>query len=120
MSEIIRYEADPATGWRTLTDIPVESFTTDDTAERDRLYFGTDDESVLSGVWECAPSKMTFESYPVHEMMTVLAGSVTITNHDNDSAETFKAGDTFFVSRGSHFTWEITETLRKYYFIVSR
>ena len=52
MSDIIRYEVDPATDWQTSTDIPVESFTTDDTTERDRLYFVTDDESVLTGVWE--------------------------------------------------------------------
>ncbi len=57
--------------------------------------------------------------YPIHEMMTILSGSVAVTNHDNGHSETFTAGDTFFVAKGSSFTWEITETLRKYYFIVA-
>lgn len=50
-------------------------------------------------------------------MMTVLSGSVTVTGLDDDRSETFTSGDTFFVAKGSRFVWEITETLRKYYFI---
>jgi uncharacterized cupin superfamily protein len=60
---------------------------------------------------------MVIDSYPVHEMMTVLAGSVTPTSLDDGRSETFTAGDTFFVSKGAGLVWEITETLRKFYFI---
>jgi uncharacterized cupin superfamily protein len=49
-------------------------------------------------------------------MMTVLAGSVTLTNADG-SSDTFAAGDTFFIAKGTQCIWEITETLRKYYMI---
>jgi uncharacterized cupin superfamily protein len=49
-------------------------------------------------------------------MMTVLAGSVTLTNADG-SSDTFTAGDTFFIAKGTQCIWEITETLRKYYMI---
>ena len=52
-------------------------------------------------------------------MMTIVAGSGTVTNHEDGHVETFTAGDTFFVAKGSSFTWGITETLRKYYFIVA-
>ena len=119
MGKIIRFEADPAAGWKPSTDMPLETFTTKDRTERDRPYFATEDESVTTGIWECAPATMTFESYPAHELMTVLWGSVTVTNHKTDSSDTFVAGDTFFVEKGSNFTFEITETLRKYYLIVS-
>ncbi len=112
-----RLEADPTGGFQPSNDTPPEAFTTEDRTERNHTYFATDDESILAGVWECAPSRMVFESYPVHEMMTVLSGSVTVTGLDDDRSETFTSGDTFFVAKGSRFVWEITETLRKYYFI---
>lgn len=119
MSKIIRFEPNPAAGMHLSNDVPAEAFTTSDTTEKDHPYFATQDESVLTGVWECAPSKLKFDSYPVHEMMTILSGSVTVINHNDGRAETFTAGDTFFVAKGASFTWEITETLRKYYFIVA-
>ena len=31
--------------------------------------------------------------------------------------ETFTAGDSFFIAQGTECVWEITETLRKFYFI---
>lgn len=119
MSKIVRFEAHPAAGLLPSKETPLETFTTDDTTERDHSYFATEDERITTGVWECAPSKFVVESSPVHEMMTILSGSVTVTNHDDNQVETFTAGDTFFVAKGSSFTWEITETLRKYYFIAA-
>ena len=119
MNKIIRFEPNPAAGMHPSTDTPLEAFTTGDTTEKDHPYYVTEDESVLTGVWECAPSKMKFDSYPVHEMMTILAGSVTVIDHENGRSETFTAGDTFFIAKGASLTWEITETLRKYYFIAS-
>ena len=51
-------------------------------------------------------------------MMTVISGSITLTHPDGE-AETFTAGDTFFINKGSRLIWEITEKLRKYYMIAS-
>ncbi|WP_082643582.1 cupin domain-containing protein [Ruegeria denitrificans] len=73
---------------------------------------------MLSGVWECLICREEIDAYPVHEMMTVISGSVTLT-HPDGGAETFTAGDTFFIKKGSKLIWEITEKLRKYYMIVS-
>jgi len=50
-------------------------------------------------------------------MMTVISGSVTITNSDGHS-ETFTAGDSFFIAKGAKCIWQIEETLRKFYMIV--
>ena len=47
------------------------------------------------------------------------AGSVTLTSTDDGNSETFTAGDTFFVAKGTRCIWEITETLRKYYLIAA-
>ncbi len=94
------------------------AFTSDDTNERNWLRFEKDDETIMVGVWECAPCREEIDAYPVHEMMTVISGSVTLT-HPDGNAETFTAGDTFFVEKGSRLIWEITETLKKYYMIAS-
>jgi uncharacterized cupin superfamily protein len=49
-------------------------------------------------------------------MMVFISGSVTVT--DESGSQVFKAGDVLFVSKGSDFTWNITEPLRKFYMIV--
>ena len=95
---------------------PPDTFTTDDRTELNHTFFQTEDESILCGVWESAPCKEQIDSYPAHEMMTVLSGSVTLTDADGRS-ETFSAGDTFFVAKGTRCTWHITEKLKKFYLI---
>jgi uncharacterized cupin superfamily protein len=114
-----RFEINPAAGMLPSSFASPDAFTTDDKTELNHFYYSTDDESILAGVWECAPCKEVFDPYPVNEMMTVLSGSVTLTNTDDGSSETFRAGDTFFVAKGTRCTWENTETMRKYYFIAA-
>ena len=111
-------DGDPAKGMAPSSFTDPDTFTTADTKETNHTFFQTSDESILTGVWECAPCKEEIESYPVHEMMTVISGSVTLTNEHGD-AETFTAGDTFFVAKGAKCTWHITETLKKFYMIAS-
>jgi uncharacterized cupin superfamily protein len=108
---------DPKTGMQPSNLTAPEAFTSADRRESNHTFFATADESVLSGVWECAPCKEEIKSYPVHEMMTVVSGSVTVTS--DGRAETFTAGDSFFMPKGTKCTWHITETLRKFYMIVA-
>jgi len=111
-------DGDPATGMQPSDLTSPGAFTTDNHTELNSTFFATEDESILSGVWECAPSKEEIESYPVHEMMAVISGSVTLTNADGQS-ETFTSGDVFFIPKGTKCTWHITETLRKFYMIAA-
>jgi uncharacterized cupin superfamily protein len=97
---------------------PPEAFTSADHSELNFTAFATDGEEILSGVWECAPSREVIDAYPVHEMMTVISGSLTLT-HADGRAETFTKGDTFFIAKGTPVIWEITETLRKFYMIAA-
>jgi len=119
INTISRFEVNPAAEMLPSDLISPDAFTTDDKTEINHYYFASDDESILTGVWECAPCKHVFDPYPVHEMMTILSGSVTLTSIDDGNSETFTAGDTFFVAKGTRCIWEITETLRKYYFIAN-
>lgn len=112
----MRFEVNPAAGMQPSDFTPINTFTSSDTHEVNHYYFKTDDDSILTGVWESAPCREEIEAYPAHEMMTVLSGSVTLTDADGKS-DTFTAGDTFFVAKGTKLIWEITETLRKFYLI---
>ncbi|MEM7122224.1 MAG: cupin domain-containing protein [Pseudomonadota bacterium] len=98
--------------------VSAEAFTTGDQTEMISHAYTSDDESILTGVWECAPCKEEIDAYPVNEMMTVLDGSVTVTDADGN-AETYVSGDTFFIPKGTPCTWEITKTLRKFYMIAA-
>ena len=109
---------DPVTGMQVSDMAGADTFTSDDHSELNHTFFSTPDESILTGVWECAPCKESYESYPVHEMMTVLSGSLTLTDADGH-AEIFTVGDTFFIPKGTKLIWEITETLRKFYMIAA-
>jgi uncharacterized cupin superfamily protein len=111
-------EGDPETGMQPSSFAPPDTFTTEDHREVNHFFFATDDESVLSGVWECAPCREEIESYPANEMMTVISGLVTLTDADGRS-QTFRAGDSFFIPKGTKCVWEITETLRKFYLIAA-
>ena len=113
----VRLDANPAAGMTPSAFTDPGAFTTDDRTETNHFFYASDDESVLAGVWECAPCREDIESYPVNELMTVISGSVTLTDPDSGRADTYTAGDTFFVPKGTRCTWEITETLRKFYFI---
>jgi len=110
-------EGHPETGMSPSDMIAKEHFTSDDHTELNHTFFQTADESILSGVWECAPCLEKFDSYPVHEMMTVISGSVTISR--DGRSETFTPGDTFFIAKGTLCTWENTETMRKFYMIAA-
>ena len=113
-----RFESDPAAGLKPSRFTSRKAFTSDDQTEVNHFFYASQDESRLAGVWECAPAREEIDAYPVDEMMTVLSGSVTVTM-DGGDAETFTTGDTFFIPKGTRCIWEITETLRKYYFIAS-
>lgn len=114
------FRLDPNPEGMTPSDfIDQKNFTTSDTSETNLFAYAAEDESLLSGVWESAPAKEEYpDGYPVHEMMHVISGSVTMTHPDGRS-ETFMPGDTFFIPKGSPCTWENTETLRKFYMIVA-
>lgn len=110
-------DGDPETGMSPSDMIAAEAFTTADHTELNHTFYATADESTLAGVWECAPCREEIDAYPVHEMMTVISGSVTLSR--DGRSETFTPGDTFFIARGTPCVWEVTETLRKFYMITA-
>ena len=98
--------------------IAKSAFTSSDQTELISHAYASDDGGILTGVWQCAPCREEIAAYPVNEMMTVLEGSVTVTD-GSGKAETYTPGNTFFIPKGTACIWEITETLRKFYMIAA-
>ena len=109
---------DPTSGMQATDAVEPGAFTTEDKSERGYEFFTSDDKKTAAGVWECAPCVEEFDAYPENEMITVISGSVKLTNESGDS-ETFTSGDTFFIAKGSKIRWEITEKLLKFYMVSS-
>ena len=109
---------DPASGMAPSDVTAPHQFTGADTTELNATFFETADGAISTGVWLCAPCRCDIASYPVHEMMTIIEGSVTVTTADG-KAETFTTGDSFFIAKGTRCIWEITQTLRKFYMIAA-
>ncbi len=114
----LRPDGDPETGMQPCNEVPAEAFTSEDHTELIHIFFQTSDESTITGVWECAPCIEKIDSYPVHEFMTVLSGSVKLSK-DGGESEVFTSGDSFFIPKGASITWQITEKLRKYFMMSS-
>lgn len=93
-----------------------DSFTTPNPHETIHTFFTNGDGKVTAGVWECTPCREEIKRYGVDEFMTVLSGSVTVTDADGN-AETYTAGDSFVIGADFSGTWEITETIRKFWMI---
>ncbi len=115
--KFFKYQADPAEGMEPSEFTAPTAFTSEDKTEINRFFYTSDDESVLTGVWECAPCREEFDAYPVDEMMTLISGSLTLTNPADGSSETYGPGDSLFIAKGARCIWENTETMRKFYFI---
>lgn len=118
VDRVSRFEANPAAGMQPSSFTPLEAFTGSDVNEVNHFYHQSNDESILAGVWQCSRCKEEIDAYPVNEMMTILEGSVTVTPKGEDPM-VFNPGDTFFIPKGVAVTWEITQTLRKYYMIAA-
>lgn len=69
-----------------------------------------------TGVWRAEPATTGPHTPKYTEFMYLLEGAVTLVDSDGQR-ETFKAGDAVLVPRGTTYTWEQREPLRKYYAI---
>ena len=71
---------------------------------------------LLIGVWDTTDMHTKLAPFPKNEIMHLLDGSVTITNHEG-VAHTFNAGDTFVLPRGITYQWDSEGYVRKIFCI---
>ena len=79
-------------------------------------FYRSGSGELTAGVWTCTPCTEEVPDYPVDEFMQILEGRIVITC-PGEAPQTFKAGDSLFVAKGTSFTWKVEETARKYYVI---
>ncbi len=70
------------------------------------------------GVWECTPGGWAIVDRTTTETMLLLGGTVTITPADGEPVE-LGEGDVFVLPKGWSGRWDITDTVRKLYVLVS-
>ena len=78
----------------------------------------SDDGQVKTGIWECTPGVFPSRRDGMCELMHFVSGDATITDEDGTRRE-ISPGTVVFVPDGWRGTWEIRETVRKTYAIVS-
>lgn len=80
------------------------------------LAFTSPDGKILSGSWECAPGASRWEFLERGEIITVIAGRMTV-EEDGGDADELTAGSTAIFPLGWCGTWTIHERLRKVFVV---
>ncbi|MGY9055817.1 MAG: cupin domain-containing protein [Alphaproteobacteria bacterium] len=75
-------------------------------------------DGIKVGVWECSPGGWPIENRADTEVATILSGRATITDADGTTRE-LVAGSVIDLPKGWTGRWDVTETVRKIYVIVS-
>jgi uncharacterized cupin superfamily protein len=74
-------------------------------------------DGIVAGTWACNAGQVQINGHPVNEACFVVQGSVTIT-HESGKAETFKAGEGFFLPRGFRGAWSNSDDFTKLFMAV--
>ena len=82
----------------------------------DRLVYEDPSGQFLVGVWSTTPYRRKLITFPRHELMHLLEGTVTISDDQSDE-QTFASGDTILVEKGAEMGWSNSETVKKVYCI---
>jgi len=58
-------------------------------------------------------------TYPFNEQATVVSGELRLTDESTGHSQTYKTGDTWFVTKGTPVLWEVlSESFVKHYYAV--
>jgi uncharacterized cupin superfamily protein len=88
-----------------------------DPTQRDSPLFTNDSSTMFVGLWDSTPFESEMRPFPSHEFVQLLEGEVSITE-ENGETHLFKAGDAFFIPKGTVCQWRVKDTIKKYYAIV--
>ncbi len=79
-------------------------------------YFDDPSGQMHVGVWATTASDRKPVTFPRNELMCLLDGAVTLTGSDG-VAQTIKAGEAVYVSKGTEMRWQNPDPVRKIYAI---
>lgn len=72
-----------------------------------------------TGIWECTPGGWHIESRPDTEVVHILSGRVRMTDDEDGSTREIGPGDVMVLPKGWSGRWDILETTRKLYVVVT-
>ncbi|MEO9326376.1 cupin domain-containing protein [Gordonia aurantiaca] len=67
------------------------------------------------GIWQMTPGVLRDVQGP--ESVAIVAGRARVTVHPSEEVYEIGAGDTFILDAGETATWQVLETVRKFYVI---
>jgi len=85
-----------------------------DALEREREFFTNDAGTMTVGLWDSRATPGEMGPFFCHEFVVVVEGEVIISELGGIS-QTFRAGDAFFVPKGTQCAWHIPSYIRKFY-----
>ena len=71
------------------------------------------------GIWDCTPGTFTADRTTMAELCHILSGSATVTNYDGSGSRRIEAGDLLILPIGWRGEWQVHETIRKTYVLIS-
>ena len=81
-----------------------------------RIFYEAD--GIQIGVWECTPGGWVIENRPDTETVRILAGRARLTDAGGAAVE-LTAGDALVLPKGWSGRWDILETVRKHFVVVT-
>jgi uncharacterized cupin superfamily protein len=91
-----------------------QTSTTGEPVEREHVAFTNDAGNMSVGIWDCQTAEFEMEPFSIHEFVHVLEGAATIKEGDG-TTHNVKAGDCFFIPKGTECQWKVPTYIKKYY-----
>jgi uncharacterized protein len=92
--------------WGKLSDLGAQVLEGGEVAVFGKMTFGAPTDPVSAGYFGTTPGKFRLV-YPFSEQATVVTGELRITDESTGETRTFKAGDSWFVTKGTSTLWEV-------------
>lgn len=106
---------DPATQLTDADILSEDESTGSGAVEREVIFFENDTGTMSVGLWDCqAFDGDEMGPFPCHEFVVMAEGEVTI-REPGGIAQTFQAGDVFFVPKGTICSWHVPNYIRKFF-----
>jgi uncharacterized cupin superfamily protein len=85
--------------------------------QHDSSAFINDTENMFVGMWDSTAFESEMLPFPSYEFVQLLEGEITITEGDG-TIHQFKAGDAFFIPKGTVCSWKTNGYVKKFYSIL--
>lgn len=98
--------------------VPAEAILSGFAEEMGDVHFETKDGALVIGTWQSTPYAEMLGYPDATEYSVIVSGKVALTNPDG-SVETFEGGESYILPAGVTVRFEVLETMRKVYVLVT-